>query len=36
VEDALAIEGFEILEIPLSPNRLWELVRQQAKASRSG
>jgi carbon-monoxide dehydrogenase large subunit len=29
VEDALAIEGFEILEIPLSPSRLWELVREQ-------
>jgi CO/xanthine dehydrogenase Mo-binding subunit len=26
VEDALGIPGFEILEIPLSPNRLWELV----------
>jgi CO/xanthine dehydrogenase Mo-binding subunit len=31
VEDALAIEGFEILEIPLSPSRLWELVREQAE-----
>jgi CO/xanthine dehydrogenase Mo-binding subunit len=31
IEDALQIEGLEILEIPLSPNRLWELV-QQAKA----
>jgi len=30
VEDALAIEGFEILEIPLSPSRLWELLREQA------
>jgi carbon-monoxide dehydrogenase large subunit len=28
VEDALAIPGFEILEIPLSPNRLWELVEE--------
>ncbi|MDX1660845.1 MAG: xanthine dehydrogenase family protein molybdopterin-binding subunit [Gemmatimonadota bacterium] len=27
VEDALGIEGLEILEIPLSPNRLWEIVR---------
>ena len=27
VEDALEIPGFEILEIPLSPNRLFELVR---------
>jgi CO/xanthine dehydrogenase Mo-binding subunit len=28
VEDALQIEGFEIREIPLSPNRLWELVAE--------
>jgi CO/xanthine dehydrogenase Mo-binding subunit len=27
LENALAIDGFEILEIPLSPNRLWELVQ---------
>ena len=27
VEDALGIEGLELLEIPLSPNRLFELVR---------
>lgn len=26
IEDALGIEGFELNEIPLSPNRLWELV----------
>jgi CO/xanthine dehydrogenase Mo-binding subunit len=26
LEDALGIDGLEILEIPLSPNRLWELV----------
>ncbi len=26
LENALGIEGFEILEIPLSPSRLWELV----------
>ena len=26
IEDALDIEGFELNEIPLSPNRLWELV----------
>jgi CO/xanthine dehydrogenase Mo-binding subunit len=26
VEDALQEDGFEILEIPLSPNRLWELI----------
>jgi carbon-monoxide dehydrogenase large subunit len=28
LEDALGIEGLEILEIPLSPNRLWELVNE--------
>jgi aerobic carbon-monoxide dehydrogenase large subunit len=27
VEDALGIDGLEILEIPLSPNRLFEIVR---------
>ncbi len=27
VEDALNITGFEILEIPLSPNRLWQLLQ---------
>jgi CO/xanthine dehydrogenase Mo-binding subunit len=27
VEDALNITGFEILEIPLSPNRLWQLIQ---------
>ena len=26
IENALAMDGFEILEIPLSPGRLWELV----------
>jgi CO/xanthine dehydrogenase Mo-binding subunit len=26
VENALAGSGLEVLEIPLSPNRLWELV----------
>jgi carbon-monoxide dehydrogenase large subunit len=31
VEDALAIPGFEILEIPLKPSRLWEL-SEEAKA----
>ncbi len=30
VEDALAGTGLEILEIPLSPSRLWELVRAAA------
>jgi CO/xanthine dehydrogenase Mo-binding subunit len=33
VEDALADTGLEILEIPLSPNRLWELV-SEAESSR--
>lgn len=33
VEDALGIEGLEIREIPLSPNRLFELVRQHRGAS---
>jgi carbon-monoxide dehydrogenase large subunit len=28
LENALNIEGLEILEIPLSPNRLWELVNE--------
>ena len=28
VEDALPDRGLEILEIPLSPNRLWELIQQ--------
>ncbi|MFV1859006.1 MAG: molybdopterin cofactor-binding domain-containing protein, partial [Anaerolineales bacterium] len=32
LEDALQIEGLEILEIPLSPSRLWELV-QEARGS---
>jgi CO/xanthine dehydrogenase Mo-binding subunit len=32
LENALGVEGLEIREIPLSPNRLWELV-QEAKAS---
>jgi carbon-monoxide dehydrogenase large subunit len=32
VEDALQIPGFEIREIPLSPNRLWELVEEAKKA----
>ena len=30
IEDALDVKGLELNEIPLSPNRLWELV-QQAK-----
>jgi CO/xanthine dehydrogenase Mo-binding subunit len=32
IENALQIEGLEILEIPLSPGRLWELA-EQARAS---
>jgi aerobic carbon-monoxide dehydrogenase large subunit len=32
VEDALAIPGLELLEIPLSPSRLWELVQEQSAA----
>jgi CO/xanthine dehydrogenase Mo-binding subunit len=28
VEDALAVPGLEILEIPLSPSRIWELVQE--------
>jgi carbon-monoxide dehydrogenase large subunit len=32
VEDALQIPGFEIREIPLSPNRLYELVEETKKA----
>ncbi len=32
LEDALGEEGLEILEIPLSPNRLWELVQQARQA----
>lgn len=27
IEDALGIDGFELTEIPLSPNRLWELTQ---------
>ena len=26
IEDALGLDGFEVLEIPLSPGRLFELV----------
>lgn len=32
LEDALQIEGLEILEIPLSPSKLWELVRKVEEA----
>ena len=33
IEDALQIEALEILEIPLSPNRLYELVRGAVKSA---
>jgi hypothetical protein len=33
VEDALNIPGLEILEIPLSPSRIWELVQAQIAAA---
>jgi CO/xanthine dehydrogenase Mo-binding subunit len=32
VEDALQMPGFEVREIPLSPNRLWELVEDTKKS----
>ncbi len=32
VEDALGIDGLEILEIPLSPGRLWEIVQSTRTA----
>jgi CO/xanthine dehydrogenase Mo-binding subunit len=35
VEDALAGSGVEILEIPLSPNRLFELLRKASVGSAS-
>ncbi|HWM93124.1 MAG TPA: xanthine dehydrogenase family protein molybdopterin-binding subunit [Thermoanaerobaculia bacterium] len=31
LEDALAIPGFEILEIPLKPSRLWELAQEASR-----
>jgi len=33
VEDALGLEGFELLEMPLSPNRLFELVTAHRDAA---
>ncbi|RMH02326.1 MAG: xanthine dehydrogenase family protein molybdopterin-binding subunit [Chloroflexi bacterium] len=33
VEDALGVSGLEILEIPLSPSRLWELVQECRKVA---
>jgi CO/xanthine dehydrogenase Mo-binding subunit len=32
IEDALAIPGLEILEIPLKPSRLWEIVESEGTA----
>ncbi len=32
IEDALAIPGLEILEIPLKPSRLWEIVQSEDTA----
>ena len=29
LEDALEIDGLELLEIPLSPDRLWRAVREK-------
>ncbi|MEJ2084462.1 MAG: xanthine dehydrogenase family protein molybdopterin-binding subunit [Acidobacteriota bacterium] len=34
VEDALASSGLEILEIPVTPSRLWELSRKQTPETR--
>jgi CO/xanthine dehydrogenase Mo-binding subunit len=36
LEDALGLEGFELLEIPLSPNRLFELVTAHREEKRAG
>jgi len=33
VEDAIGDPGLEILEIPLSPNRLWEILQDQQRES---
>jgi carbon-monoxide dehydrogenase large subunit len=33
VENALAVPGLELLEIPLSPNRLWEVVMEAQSSS---
>jgi carbon-monoxide dehydrogenase large subunit len=32
LENALQIEGLELLEIPLSPNRLWEIIQANQRA----
>ena len=36
LEDALGMEGFELLEIPLSPNRLFELVTEHRGGGQTG
>ena len=36
LEDALGLEGFELLEIPLSPNRLFELVTAHRGGGQAG
>lgn len=36
IEDALGIEGLELNEIPLSPNRLWELVNAHNSQNKVG
>ena len=33
LEDALGIPGLELLEIPLSPSKLWEMVERQKTAA---
>jgi carbon-monoxide dehydrogenase large subunit len=35
VENALGMEAFEITEIPLSPNRLWDLVNKSKEENKS-
>jgi carbon-monoxide dehydrogenase large subunit len=35
VEDALEDTGIEIKEIPLSPNKLWEIVEKSKQAQES-
>ena len=36
VEDALAVPGLEILDIPLNPSKLWHLVRAANEAAEGG
>ena len=35
LEDALNVDGLEVREIPLSPNRLWELVHAAQNGAES-